>query len=63
MRDNGRGISDRELEDPVSLGLLGLRERAAQWNGETTIRGVAGKGTTVTVRIPLLVPPANRDGR
>ncbi len=53
IRDNGRGITEGELTNPHSLGLLGLRERAAQWEGETTLRGAAGKGTTVTVRIPL----------
>jgi PAS domain S-box-containing protein len=51
--DNGRGITQSELEAPRSLGLLGLRERAAQWGGKTTIRGAAGKGTSVTVSIPL----------
>lgn len=27
VRDNGRGIAERELSDPGSLGLLGMRER------------------------------------
>ena len=53
IRDNGRGITQSELEAPRSLGLLGLRERAAQWRGKTTISGAPGKGTTVTVSIPL----------
>jgi signal transduction histidine kinase len=30
IQDNGRGISEGELTNPRSLGLLGLRERAAQ---------------------------------
>ena len=53
VQDNGRGILESEIKDPRSLGLLGLRERAIQWGGETIIHGVAGKGTTVTIRIPL----------
>ena len=53
IRDNGRGITEQEKKDPRALGLLGLNERAAQWGGETVIRGVPGKGTSVTVRIPL----------
>ena len=57
IQDNGRGISESELEAPGSLGLLGLRERAAQWGGEAVIKGVAGKGTTVTVSIPLAALP------
>jgi PAS domain S-box-containing protein len=59
IHDNGRGISESELKAPRSLGLLGLRERAAQWGGETSISGVAGEGTTVTVRIPLPATPAH----
>jgi PAS domain S-box-containing protein len=58
MRDNGRGITEQELTNPRSLGLLSLRERAAQWGGKTSLRGVAGRGTTVTVRIPLPASPA-----
>jgi PAS domain S-box-containing protein len=59
-QDNGIGISKGELEEPRSLGLLSLRERAAQWGGETTILGEPGKGTTVTTRIPL--PASTVDG-
>ena len=57
VHDNGRGITETELNDPYSLGLLGLHERVAQWEGKLIIRGEAGRGTTVTVQIPL--PPAN----
>ncbi len=57
IRDNGRGITEAELTNPRSLGLLSLRERATQWGGQTTLRGEAGKGTTVTVRIPLPTSP------
>jgi PAS domain S-box-containing protein len=53
IRDNGRGITEAELTNPHSLGLLSLHERAAQWGGKTNLRGTSGKGTTVTVRIPL----------
>jgi PAS domain S-box-containing protein len=63
VRDNGRGITEGELTNPRSLGLLGLRERAAQWGGETTLRGTTGKGTTVTVRIPLPASSANGGDR
>lgn len=52
-RDNGRGIRASEFSNPKSLGLLGMRERALLLGGEFNIRGVRGKGTTVTVRIPL----------
>jgi PAS domain S-box-containing protein len=51
--DNGRGISASALANPNSLGLLGMRERVAQWGGDVLIRGTEGMGTTVTVRLPL----------
>jgi signal transduction histidine kinase len=50
---DGRGITESQNKDPHSLGLLGLRERAAQWGGGLTLVGAPGEGTTVTVRIPL----------
>lgn len=53
VRDNGRGVTDAELSNPKSLGLVGMRERALLLGGETTIKGTPGKGTTVKVRIPL----------
>jgi signal transduction histidine kinase len=61
--DNGIGIAADDLNDPGAVGLLGMRERAAQWGGETIIRGAPGEGTTVTVRIPLPASPLNRGQR
>jgi signal transduction histidine kinase len=53
VRDNGRGISERETFGTKSLGLLGIRERVRLLSGELSIQGNPGKGTTVQVRIPL----------
>jgi len=53
VRDNGRGISKAEMASPQSLGLLGSRERAIACGGKLVIDGVRGKGTTVSLRIPL----------
>jgi signal transduction histidine kinase len=53
VKDNGRGISEAELNDTRSIGVLGMRERAALLQGELQISGVPGQGTTVAVRIPL----------
>jgi len=53
MHDNGRGITDLELADAKSLGLLGIRERVALIGGFLDIRGKAGIGTSVTVRVPV----------
>jgi PAS domain S-box-containing protein len=51
--DNGKGISGVEQSGPKAFGLLGMRLRAQQQGGDFDIQGVAGTGTTVTVRIPL----------
>ena len=53
VQDNGCGINPDEIWVVQSLGLLGMRERARLVGGEVTINGSAGKGTTVTVRVPL----------
>jgi signal transduction histidine kinase len=52
VKDNGRGISDAEIHNTKSIGLLGMRERAALLGGEVRLRGEPGRGTTVSVRIP-----------
>jgi signal transduction histidine kinase len=54
VRDNGRGILPGEIKDRRSIGLLGMEERAALLGGEFEITGEPGRGTTVTVKIPLL---------
>ena len=52
VRDNGRGISESDIHNTKSIGLLGMRERAALVGGHVHFHGDPGKGTTVTVRIP-----------
>jgi signal transduction histidine kinase len=52
IQDNGRGITDGQLADPKSLGLIGMRERARVWGGDITFHGVPGQGTTVSVYVP-----------
>jgi two-component system, NarL family, sensor histidine kinase UhpB len=56
IKDNGRGVSEAELSNTKSIGLLGMRERAALLSGEVTISGAPGQGTTVRVRIPREQP-------
>jgi signal transduction histidine kinase len=52
VNDDGRGVSDEQIQNTQSIGLLGMRERASLLGGEVRVRGEPGKGTTVTVRIP-----------
>jgi two-component system sensor histidine kinase UhpB len=53
VRDNGRGVTESELTDFGSLGLLGMRERASLLGGEVSISGKPGEGTEVVARIPF----------
>jgi PAS domain S-box-containing protein len=52
VADNGVGIPDRKVSDRRSLGLLGMKERAALFGGEVTIQGHPEKGTTVIACLP-----------
>jgi PAS domain S-box-containing protein len=52
VADDGRGVTAEALARPVSLGLVGMRERALAVGGELSITGAPGQGTTVTVRVP-----------
>jgi signal transduction histidine kinase len=52
VRDDGRGISDAELSGARSLGLLGMRERAAALGGTCWIAGKPGSGTVARVDLP-----------
>ncbi len=51
--DNGRGISDEEKVRVGSCGLIGMRERAIMLGGTVSIVGSVGKGTTVSVLVPM----------
>lgn len=51
ITDNGSGISDNG--GAAGLGLRGIRERADLIGGRISIDGTSGKGTTVTLRVPL----------
>jgi signal transduction histidine kinase len=53
IKDNGRGITENEKLGTRSLGLLGMRERAHSVGGKVEISGAAGKGTVLTVRLPV----------
>src|SRR5436190_19599288 len=57
VKDNGRGISKEEISNTKSMGLLGMRERAAVLGGNFKIGQLPrGKGTRLIVSIPLRRP-------
>jgi signal transduction histidine kinase len=51
VEDDGKGFCESEVVG--SLGVLGMKERAAAWGGSVLVSSSPGKGTTVTVRVPL----------
>jgi signal transduction histidine kinase len=53
VNDNGKGIAKKRGSSSHSLGIIGMRERALALDGLLSLRGSTGKGTTLTVRIPL----------
>jgi PAS domain S-box-containing protein len=53
ISDNGRGITEDEKSGRLSLGILGMRERAHLIGGEFEIKGIEGMGTVVTVSVPI----------
>lgn len=53
IADNGGGISAREILAPDSFGILGMEERARLCDGAITIKGIPGKGTTISLSIPV----------
>ncbi len=53
VEDNGRGIKAKEIESPRSLGFLGLRERVLAFGGSVDVKGDEGKGTRVSVSVPM----------
>jgi signal transduction histidine kinase len=53
IKDNGIGIRPEQVSQAKSLGLLGMQERAEFLGGSIRIEGIKGKGTTVSVTIPV----------
>ena len=61
VEDDGVGFSESGLSNSLgSLGLLGMKERAQYCGGDVQISSSPGNGTTVTVRVPLDIPRAER---
>lgn len=57
VEDDGKGIDPSIVEDPKSLGLIGMLERAANVGGLVVFSNHQGRGTSVILTIPL--PRAN----
>jgi PAS domain S-box-containing protein len=53
IKDNGKGITENQINDPRSLGILGMKERAVLFGGTLTIKSSMNSGTTVRVELPF----------
>lgn len=53
VSDNGCGITEQDMTKPQSFGIRGMRERCQQLRGSLHISGKPGKGTKVTISIPV----------
>ncbi|MCX7141623.1 MAG: PAS domain S-box protein [Proteobacteria bacterium] len=53
IRDDGKGVREDAMTSYESIGLLGMRERALAAAGELKLESVLGKGTVVTLRLPM----------
>lgn len=55
IEDNGQGIKENmtAVPDCKSLGIIGMKERAISLGGRIEIYGIPGKGTSVTVTLPV----------
>jgi signal transduction histidine kinase len=53
VSDDGVGFVPERLDGVGSLGLLGMRERALACGGAFAIASEPGRGTTVSLRVPL----------
>lgn len=54
ISDNGKGIASEKLENPFSMGLLGMRERANIINAHLLIMSQKGLGTTIQLKNKLV---------
>ncbi len=53
IEDNGIGFEKNLLHNKKTFGIIGMKERVRALNGKLSIDTIAGKGTKITVNIPL----------
>lgn len=53
IHDNGKGFDPGSIESKKTLGLIGMKERAFMLGGELEIISGEGKGTSLTLKVPL----------
>ncbi|MEO8151396.1 MAG: PAS domain S-box protein [Bacteroidia bacterium] len=56
VKDNGQGFEMDEAKSKNTLGLIGMKERTKMFGGEINIQSEKGKGTVITIKVPILAP-------
>ncbi|MDO8894188.1 response regulator [Nitrosomonas sp.] len=59
IKDNGVGITESQMLNPESFGIIGMNERTQQIGGKLEISGVPSQGSVVTLKIPLTIATTN----
>ena len=54
VKDNGKGFDTTNKKDG-SFGIMGMKERIELLKGEITFDSSLGKGTTITIDVPLMI--------
>jgi len=62
VEDNGKGVTEKQITDPKSFGLIGMRERVHFFSGKVRITGARNKGTSLVISIPI-EKEADSDGK
>ncbi len=61
VKDDGKGITREQVNDPRSLGIIGMRERAGSLGGRVYLEPGSDGGTEVTLTLPLAPDPPMQD--
>ena len=54
VKDKGVGLAPERLKTGISIGIVGMKERAHLVNGTLSVESRAGEGTEVTVSVPVV---------
>lgn len=61
IRDDGQGMTGQDEIKVSSLGLIGIRERVSNMNGQMHLYSEPGKGTTIDCFLPNSLTTASKD--
>ena len=53
IEDNGTGITEEQLLNPKSFGIISMHERAKQMEAQLIIKGTHSKGSIILLQVPI----------